>query len=77
MGRRDPTGFLRAEYDELAAQDLDWRIKLLHGPSAPRANVAGRENTIVLCSNNYLGLATHPRVMEAAAKAVATHGAGS
>lgn len=77
MTKRDPTGFLKTEYDELAAQDLDWRIKLLRGPSAARSNVGGRQNTIVLCSNNYLGLATHPRVMEAAAKAVATHGAGS
>ncbi len=77
MTKRDPEAFLKSEYDELAAQDLDWRIKLLYGPSAARSNVAGRKDTIVLCSNNYLGLATHPKVVAAAAKAVETHGAGS
>ncbi len=68
---------MRQEYDSLVAQDLDWRIKELRGPSLPRANVAGKENVIVLCSNNYLGLATHPKVKAAAARAVRTHGAGS
>src|SRR5690349_19424343 len=77
MATRDPVGFLRQEYEALVAQDLDWRIKPLVGPSSPRANVSGKENVIVLSSNNYLGLATHPKVKSAAAKAVRTHGAGS
>jgi len=77
MAPRDPVGFLRQEYDSLVTQDLDWRIKPLIGPSAPRSNVAGKPNVIVLCSNNYLGLATHPKVKAAAARAVRTHGAGS
>jgi glycine C-acetyltransferase len=75
--KRNPTAFLKEEYEQLAAQDLDWRIKALVGPSGPRANVGGKKNVIVLCSNNYLGLCTHPKVMAAAAKAVRTHGAGS
>jgi glycine C-acetyltransferase len=74
---RDPVGFLRTEYDSLVAQDLDWRIKALRGPSLPRANVGGKENVIVLCSNNYLGLSTHPKVKAAAARAARTHGGGS
>ena len=77
MPTRDPVGFLRTEYDSLVAQDLDWRIKALRGPSLPRANVGGKENVIVLCSNNYLGLSTHPKVKAAAAKAARTHGGGS
>src|SRR3970040_3148725 len=77
MAPRAPVGFLRQEYDSLVTQDLDWRIKPLIGPSAPRSNVAGKPNVIVLCSNNYLGLATHPKVKAAAARAVRTHGAGS
>ncbi len=77
MAQRDPVGFLRQEYEALVAQDLDWRIKPLGGPSLPRAKVAGKENVIVLSSNNYLGLATHPKVKSAAAKAVHSHGAGS
>ncbi len=77
MPTRDPVGFLRTEYDSLVAQDLDWRIKALRGPSLPRANVGGKENVIVLCSNNYLGLSTHPKVKAAAARAARTHGGGS
>ena len=77
MAARDPVGFLRTEYESLAAQDLDWRIKALKGPSLPRSNVGGKENVIVLCSNNYLGLSTHPKVKAAAAKAARTHGGGS
>ena len=75
--KRNPTAFLKEEYEQLAAQDLDWRIKTLVGPSGPRANVGGKKNVIVLCSNNYLGLSTHPKVRAASKRAVASHGAGS
>jgi len=55
--------FLSDEYGELVKKSLDWRLKTLYGPSEPFCNVEGRE-VIVLCSNNYLGLTTHPRLKE-------------
>ncbi|MCK4784026.1 MAG: hypothetical protein KAV87_09765, partial [Desulfobacteraceae bacterium] len=58
---RNPTSFLSEEYEELVEKSLDWRLKTLYGPSEPFSNVDGRE-VIVLCSNNYLGLTTHPRL---------------
>jgi glycine C-acetyltransferase len=73
---RNPVKFLSDEYDELVEKALDWRLKTLYGPSEPLSNVDGREVT-VLCSNNYLGLTTHPRLKEAALAAIKTHGVGS
>ncbi len=74
--QRDPTGWMRTEYENLVSQSLDWRIRTLQGPSAPRSTVDGKE-VIMLASNNYLNLSTHPKVKRAAKEAVKTHGAGS
>ncbi|HEV2138598.1 MAG TPA: aminotransferase class I/II-fold pyridoxal phosphate-dependent enzyme [Nitrososphaerales archaeon] len=73
---RDPTSFLRQEYDDLVRQDLDWRLRVLGGPSTPWCIVDGKR-VLMLCSNNYLGLSNHPKLKEAAIRAVETHGAGS
>jgi len=74
---RDPSGFLRSEYRELVDQDLDWKLRVLRGARPPRATVNGRENVLMLSSNNYLGLSLHPKVRKAAQEALKTHGAGS
>ncbi|MDD1757041.1 MAG: aminotransferase class I/II-fold pyridoxal phosphate-dependent enzyme [Methanomassiliicoccales archaeon] len=73
---RDPTAFLKEEYDALVRDELDWKLRVLQGPSLPWCEVDGRE-VLMLCSNNYLGLSNHPRLKEAAIEAVRTHGAGS
>jgi len=73
---RNPTAFLEQEYQELVKNELDWKIKVLEGPSTPWCTVDGKR-VLMLCSNNYLGLSTHPKVKEAAMKAIETHGAGS
>ncbi len=73
---RDPTAFLKSEYEELVKQALDWRLRELQGPSSPRAIVDGKE-VIMLCSNNYLGLSNHPKLKQAAIDAIKSHGVGS
>jgi len=73
---RNPTAFLREEYEELVRNELDWKIRVLQGPSTPWCIVEGKK-VLMFCSNNYLGLSTHPRVKDAAIRAVQTHGAGS
>jgi glycine C-acetyltransferase len=73
---RNPTSFMKIEYDDLVAKALDWRLKTIQGPSEPVAKVDGRE-VIILCSNNYLGLTTHPKMKEVAIKAVKEYGVGS
>lgn len=73
---RDPTGFLKKEYQELVDKALDWRLKELQGASEPVTMVDGRE-VLVLCANNYLGLATHPKLKQAALEAIEKYGVGS
>ncbi len=67
---------LREEIRGLDQQDLLWRIRTLQSPSAPHAKVDGK-NVIVLCSNNYLGLANHPKLKQAAIAATRKYGTGS
>ncbi|MHA2600976.1 MAG: aminotransferase class I/II-fold pyridoxal phosphate-dependent enzyme [Candidatus Thorarchaeota archaeon SMTZ1-83] len=73
---RNPTGWMREEYQKLVEQNFDWKIRELQGPSTPKAKVDGKE-VIMLCSNNYLNLSNHPKLKEAAIEAIKTHGAGS
>lgn len=73
---RNPTAFLRQEYEDLVKNELDWKLRILQGPSTPWCKVDGKK-VLMFCSNNYLGLSNHPKLKEAAIKAVQTHGAGS
>ena len=73
---RDPNGFLKAEYDQLVHAELDWKLRVLGGPSTPWCQIDGKR-VLMFCSNNYLGLSNHPRLKEAALEAIRTHGAGS
>lgn len=73
MGALD---FLKEELAELEAQGLTLHPRTLEGPTGARARFDGRD-VINLASNNYLGLANHPRLNEAAAAAARELGAGS
>ena len=76
MAKRDPVGFLRAEYGQLVESELDWKLRVLQGPSTPRCVVDGKD-VLMLCSNNYLSLSNHPKLKKAAIEAVEKYGAGS
>src|ERR1019366_7581325 len=52
------------------------RLRVLESPCEPIAKVDGKE-VINLASNNYLGLANHPKLVEAAIEATRRYGAGS
>lgn len=73
---RNPSGFMREEYQTLVEKGFDWKLRILEGPSAPRCRVDGKD-VIMLCSNNYLNLSNHPRLRQAAKEAIDTHGVGS
>lgn len=74
--KRDPTGFLKEEYEEIVKNGFDWKLRELQGPSTPKVIVDGKE-MIMLCSNNYLNLSNHPKLIEASINAAKSHGAGS
>jgi len=60
----------------LRAAGLYRELAPVDGPQGPVITYRGRE-VVNLASNNYLGLAAHPRVVAAAARALAEHGLGS
>ena len=61
---------------EIKSRGLYRRMRVVSGPQGPRVLLDGHP-VLLLCSNNYLGLADHPRVREAAAEAAMRYGAGS
>ena len=61
---------------EIERLGLSRRLRLISGPQGPRVLLDGRP-VLLLCSNNYLGLADHPRVREAAAEAAMRWGVGA
>ena len=67
---------LRAELDSLKEQNLLWNPKTLHGPSSAETDVGGKK-VVMLCSNNYLGLANNRKLKRAAIEATRKYGAGS
>ena len=73
---RNPLAFLDAEIDDLKAKGLFRRLRVVQSEQRSRCVIDGRE-VITLSSNNYLGLTTHPRLREAAERAVRELGAGS
>jgi len=68
--------FLADEIAAMKAQGVFRYPRVFEGPQGPRAIIDGRE-VVNLSSNNYLGLANHPRVREAAIKAIEEYGAGT
>ena len=66
-------GLRLAEIERLG---LSRRLRLISGPQGPRVLLDGRP-VLLLCSNNYLGLADHPQVREAAAEAALQWGVGA
>jgi glycine C-acetyltransferase len=68
--------YLRDELEALGRDGLLLHPRTLEGPQRARARFDGRE-VINLASNNYLGLASHPRLNEAASAAALELGAGS
>ena len=61
---------------EIRNRGLYRRMRCVSGPQGPRVLLDGKP-VLLLCSNNYLGLADHPRVREAAAEAAMRYGASA
>jgi glycine C-acetyltransferase len=74
--RPDPLAFLDTELDALRTQGLHRSLRILEGRQKATAAFDGR-TVVNLSSNNYLGLTTHPRLVERAIEAIREFGVGS
>ena len=70
------TSEIEDRLEEIRRDGLLRRMRIVSGPQGPRVLLDGKP-VLLLCSNNYLGLADHPRVREAAAEAAMRYGAGA
>jgi len=61
---------------ELERLGLTRRLRMISGPQGPTVLLDGKP-VLLLCSNNYLGLADHPSIREAAAEAARRWGVGA
>src|SRR5919198_5535710 len=66
---------LRSQLEDIRARGLYKRERQLQGPQGSAIRVADRE-VINFCANNYLGLANHPAVVEAAHEGLRRYGYG-
>ncbi len=69
--------WLGQQIDTLKEQNLYKPLVVMDTPSEARITVNGKTGVINLSSNNYLGLANHPKLKEAAIRAVQEWGAGA
>ncbi len=74
--RTDPLAYLGQELEGLKQQNLYRRLRILEDEQKAHTTFDHR-SVVNLSSNNYLGLTTHPRLREAALKAVEEFGVGS
>ena len=72
----DPLAFCGEEVAAIDAAGLLRRVRTLASASEPEVLLDGRR-VLCLASNNYLGLAAHPEVVDAAAEAARRYGAGA
>jgi len=71
-----PFSALAIELAEIESQGLRRARRVLESPQGARVTVDGRD-FVAFCSNDYLGLASHPRLIEAAREGAARYGVGA
>lgn len=67
---------LEKELEEIENAGLYKRERIIISPQGADIQVEGGQEVINFCANNYLGLSSHPKVIEAAKKAIDSHGFG-
>jgi len=67
---------LEAEIAGIKAAGLYKNERVITSPQSADITIEGGKEVINFCANNYLGLSSHPKVTEAAKKAIDTHGFG-
>lgn len=67
---------LQEELAEINAGGLYKNERIITTPQGAKIKTEGSGNVLNFCANNYLGLSSHPKVIEAAKNAIDTHGYG-
>ncbi len=67
---------LHQEINEIIKAGLYKNERIIITPQGADIQVSNGQEVINFCANNYLGLSSHPKVIEAAKKAIDTHGFG-
>src|SRR5688572_20099950 len=68
--------FLQKELENIREAGLFKKERIITSPQGADIQTADGKEVINFCANNYLGLSSHPKVIEAAKKAIDTHGFG-
>jgi len=67
---------LQDELASIKSAGLYKEERIITSPQGAQVTVAGGDEVIIMCANNYLGLSSHPSVIEGAKKALDSHGFG-
>ncbi|MBP7510669.1 MAG: glycine C-acetyltransferase [Bacteroidia bacterium] len=67
---------LQAELSEIESAGLFKRERIIASPQGAEVTLESGQKVLIFCANNYLGLSSHPRVLDAAKKTIDTHGYG-
>ena len=67
---------LQAELKEIEEAGLYKRERIITSPQAAEITISTGAKVLNFCANNYLGLSSHPLVLQAAKDAIDTHGFG-
>jgi glycine C-acetyltransferase len=67
---------LSEELKTIEANGLLKRERVITTPQGPQVHVNSGEDVVIMCANNYLGLSSHPEVVQAAKDALDSHGFG-
>ena len=68
---------LKQALSELRSAGTYKELRYLTAPMGPMTEIDGLGDVLVFCSNNYLGLANHPEVVEAGIEGLRQYGAGT
>lgn len=67
---------LQSELNEIESAGLYKRERIIASPQGAEVTLQDGKKVLIFCANNYLGLSSHPRVLEAAKRSIDTHGYG-